>query len=81
MRRRVPDRRTRRPKAKLIGAAAVIVTLAVAAAFGVYKLLNRNPDLDTRNMRIRPLTDHGQAVGYASISPGWKVGGLCQAGR
>ncbi len=41
----------------------------IAATFGVYKLLNKKgPAIDTRNISIRPLTDHGQAIGFASIS-------------
>ena len=49
---------------------AAIVALSIAAALGVYKLLHRNTRLpDTRNMRIRPLTDHGElAAGIATIS-------------
>ena len=58
----------RRNKGKLIGAAAVLLVLIVAAAFGVYKLLTRIPAVDMRNINIRPLTDHGQVVGFASIS-------------
>jgi serine/threonine protein kinase/Tol biopolymer transport system component len=57
----------RRHRGKLIGAAVLVV--AIAAAFGAYKLLNKNtPAIDTRNLTIRPLTEHGQAVGFASIS-------------
>jgi sugar lactone lactonase YvrE len=60
---------TRRNKGKLIGAAAVFLVLLVAAGFGVYKLLVRNaPAIDTRNISIRPLTDHGQVVSFVSIS-------------
>ena len=34
-----------------------------------YKLLSRNaPAIDTRNISIRPLTEHGQAIDFASIS-------------
>ncbi len=59
----------RRPKAKLVGIAVMIVALAGGAAFGTYKLLKRNSLApDTRNMTISPLTDHGQAI-YAGISP------------
>jgi len=58
-----------RHKGKLIGAAAVLMVLAIAAAFGAYKLLNKNaPAIDTRNISIRPLTEHGQVVNFASIS-------------
>ena len=60
----------RRHKPALILAVAVVVVLVAAAAFGLYKLLGRNaPSIDTRNINIRPLTDHGQAVGFAAISP------------
>jgi serine/threonine protein kinase/Tol biopolymer transport system component len=59
----------RRNKGKLIGATAVLLVLIVAAAFGTYKLLVRNaPAIDTRNISIRPLTDHGQVVSFATIS-------------
>jgi Tol biopolymer transport system component len=53
----------------VIGLAAALLVLIAAAAFGVYKLLGRNPPaVDTRNISIRPLTDHGQVVYFASIS-------------
>jgi len=59
----------RRHKGKVIGAAVVLILLAVAAAFGLYKLLNKNaPAIDTRNISIRPLTEHGQVIYFASIS-------------
>jgi len=59
----------RRHKGKLIAVSAVFLTLIVAAAFGVYKLLSRiTPAVDTQNISIRPLTDHGQVVYFASIS-------------
>jgi Tol biopolymer transport system component/DNA-binding winged helix-turn-helix (wHTH) protein len=65
----VPLAEGRRHKGKLIGAAVVIATFVVAAALGAYKLLKRNTlTVDTHNISLRPLTDHGQAV-YASISP------------
>jgi serine/threonine protein kinase/Tol biopolymer transport system component len=58
-----------RHKGKLIGVAVVIVALAVAAVFGVYKLLSGNaPAIDTHNISIRPLTEHGQVIDFASIS-------------
>jgi Tol biopolymer transport system component len=58
-----------RHKGRLIGVAVVIVALAVAAAFGVYKLLSRNAAaIDTRNISVRPLTEHGQVIDFASIS-------------
>jgi Tol biopolymer transport system component len=59
----------RRHKGAVVATAAVVVLLVVAAAFGVYKLVGRSgPVIDTRNISIRPLTEHGQAVGFASIS-------------
>ncbi len=59
----------RRHKGTLIGAAVVGLALIVAAAFGIYKFVGRNtPAIDTRNISIRPLTEHGQAVGFATIS-------------
>jgi eukaryotic-like serine/threonine-protein kinase len=64
----------RRHKGTLIGTAAVLVVLAIAAGFGVYKFLSRSgPTIDTRNIRIRQLTDHGQAVGFAAISADGKM--------
>jgi len=58
-----------RNKSRLVGAGVVILVLAIAAAFGLYRLLRRNtPAIDTRNISIRPLTDHGQVIGFASIS-------------
>ena len=58
-----------RHKGKLIGLVAVVLLLIVAAAFGVYKFLSKSaPSIDTRNLTIRELTDHGQAVGFAAMS-------------
>ena len=48
--------------------------LVIAAAFGVYKLIGKNtPAIDTRNINIRQLTDHGQAVGFAAVSSDGKM--------
>jgi len=59
-------RRHRRP---LLVTAAVVVTLVIAGAFGLYKFFSKAaPAMDTRNISIRPLTEHGQAVGFAAIS-------------
>ncbi len=56
-------------KGALLGTAALLVVLFVAAAFGLYKFLGRSgPSIDTRNISIRPLTDHGQAILGISIS-------------
>jgi serine/threonine protein kinase len=58
-----------RHKGKLIGAAVVGLVLVLAAAFGIYRVLSKaGPPIDTRNISIRSLTDHGQAVGFATIS-------------
>ena len=58
-----------RHKGKLAGAAVAVIVLLIAAAFGAYKLLHKNaPVIDTHNITIRQLTEHGQAVGFASIS-------------
>ena len=59
----------RRHKSVVAGTAAVVVLLVLAAGFGVFKLVNRGGvAIDTRNLTIRPLTEHGQAVGVATIS-------------
>jgi serine/threonine protein kinase/Tol biopolymer transport system component len=59
----------RRHGGKFLVAAVVLVVLAIAAAFGAYKLLSRNkPAIDARNISIRPLTEHGQVIDFASIS-------------
>ena len=59
----------RRHKGLLLVIAVVVLALVAAASFGVYKLLGKKAvALDTRNISIRPLTDHGQAIGFASIS-------------
>ncbi len=64
----------RRHKPALILVVAAVLVLIAAAAFGIYKLFVRNgPSVDTRNINIRPLTDHGQAVGFAGISPDGKL--------
>jgi serine/threonine protein kinase/WD40 repeat protein len=58
-----------RYKGTLFGTAVVVLLLAVAAAFGVYKLLSRNtPAIDTRNIGIRLLTDNGHVLGFTTIS-------------
>ena len=60
---------TQRNKGKLIGAGLAILVLVIAAALGLYKFLGRSaPAIDTRNITIRPLTDHGQAITGVSIS-------------
>ena len=64
----------RRHKGVLVGAVVLVLALAAAAGFGFYKLLGGNkPAIDTRNMSIRQLTDHGQAVGFAAVSADGKM--------
>jgi serine/threonine protein kinase/Tol biopolymer transport system component len=59
----------RRHGGKFLIAAVVLAVLAIAAAFGAYKFLSRNkPAIDTRNISIRSLTEHGQVIDFASIS-------------
>jgi serine/threonine protein kinase len=50
-------------------AVAVGLVLFVAALFVAFKLLGQHaPSIDTRNIIIRPLTEHGKVIGFASIS-------------
>jgi eukaryotic-like serine/threonine-protein kinase len=64
----------RRHQRPLIVTAGVVAALVIAAAFGAYKLLSKSaPTIDTRNISIRQLTDHGQAVGFAAISADGKM--------
>jgi eukaryotic-like serine/threonine-protein kinase len=59
----------RRNKGTLLVASVVVLVLLLAAGFGLYKYLSRSaPSIDTRNISIRPLTDHGQVINFASIS-------------
>jgi eukaryotic-like serine/threonine-protein kinase len=60
----------RRHKGAVIGMTVAVLALAVAAALGVYNLLRKaTPAIDTRNISVQPLTEHGQVIGFASISP------------
>jgi serine/threonine protein kinase/Tol biopolymer transport system component len=71
-----------RYKAMLIGAAAVALALIVTVGLGVYKLLSKSgPSIDTRNINIRPLTEHGEAAGFASISPDGRFVAYCRRER
>jgi serine/threonine protein kinase/Tol biopolymer transport system component len=68
-----------RNKGKLIGAAAALLVVVIAAAFGAYRLLHKNaPAIDTRNIIIRRLTDHGQAVSAISISADGRLLAYCR---
>jgi len=59
----------RRNKGKLLVASVVVLLLLLAAGFALYKYLSRSgSSIDTRNISIRPLTDHGQVIDFASIS-------------
>jgi serine/threonine protein kinase/Tol biopolymer transport system component len=55
---------------KLTVLAIIALGLLVAAAFATFKFLKKPaPGIDTRNLSIQSVTEHGQAVGFASISP------------
>jgi eukaryotic-like serine/threonine-protein kinase len=59
----------RRHKSALFTAAGIVVVLLIAAGLGVYKFLGHSGlPIDTRNIVIRSLTDHGQVVSFAAIS-------------
>jgi serine/threonine protein kinase/Tol biopolymer transport system component len=59
----------RRNKGKLTLASVIVLVLLLAGGFGLYRFLSRSaPSIDTRNISIRPLTDHGQVIDFASIS-------------
>ena len=59
----------KRHKGAIAAAVVIGLLLLAAASFGVYKLTARNaPPLDVRNITIRPLTEHGRVIGFASIS-------------
>ena len=59
----------RRHKTTVLATAALVVLLVIAAAFGAYKFLGRSGSpIETHNISIRSLTDHGQVVGFANVS-------------
>jgi eukaryotic-like serine/threonine-protein kinase len=63
----------RRHGGKFLVAAVVLVVLTIVA-FGAYRFLGRNKSaIDTRNISIRPLTEHGQVTDFASISSDGKL--------
>lgn len=69
----------RRHKGMLTGAGIMILALLAAASFGAYKFLsNKSPVIDTRNISIRPLTEHGQVIDFASISPDGRLLAYCR---
>ncbi len=54
---------------KLTVLAVIGVGMIVAGIFATTRFAGRpGPPIDARNLSIQPLTDHGQAVGFASIS-------------
>jgi serine/threonine protein kinase/Tol biopolymer transport system component len=64
----------RRHKGALFAAIGVVTLLFTAAGFGIYKLVSRGgPSIDTRNLSIRPLTDHGQVIYFAAVSADGKM--------
>jgi len=61
-------------KTTFFAIAAIVLLLVASAGFGIYKLLGRNtPAIDTRHINIRELTDHGQAIGFVTISADGKM--------
>jgi len=57
-------------KHSLLVAAVLGVVLSLGTAYGAYRFFKSpRADIDLRNINIRQLTDDGQAVGFASISP------------
>jgi serine/threonine protein kinase/Tol biopolymer transport system component len=54
---------------KLTVIAVLGLGLLVAGFFAADKFLSKPAGIDTRHLAIEPLTDHGQAVGFATISP------------
>jgi eukaryotic-like serine/threonine-protein kinase len=64
----------RRHKLLVFGTVVALLVLIVGASFGIYKFFSRNASvIDTRNIVIRPFTDHGQAINFASISADGKL--------
>jgi len=57
-------------RGKLTVFGIVALGLLVAGVFAAIRFLKRSEaGIDTRNLSIQPVTDHGQAIGFASISP------------
>lgn len=57
-------------RGKLTVLAIVAVGVIVAGSFAAIKFFRKSePTIDTRNLSIQSITDHGQAIGFASISP------------
>jgi serine/threonine protein kinase/Tol biopolymer transport system component len=65
----------KRHKGALLTSAVVSAAILLAAAFGIYKFIVRSgPAIDTRNISIRQLTEHGQvANSFAAISADGKM--------
>ena len=64
----------RRHKSVLAAAVLAILAIALAAGFGLDKLAGRSRrTIDTRNITVRPFTENGQAIDFASISADGKL--------
>jgi serine/threonine protein kinase/Tol biopolymer transport system component len=64
----------RKHKGLVLGTVVILIGLIAGATFGMYKFFSRpTPGIDTRNISIRPFTDHGQAINFASISADGKL--------
>ena len=52
----------------------MLLAAIIVGGFIVYKhQIKKPPVFDAKNIRVRPLTDHGQVVNFASISPDGKL--------
>ena len=59
----------RQHRALTFSTIAIAALVLAAAAFGIYRLVaHSQPTIDTRNLTIRSLTEHGGVVGFATIS-------------
>ena len=64
----------RRHKGVVFGIVVVLGVLVFGAAMGMYKFIFRNSAvITTGNISVQPLTDHGQAINFASISGDGKL--------
>jgi eukaryotic-like serine/threonine-protein kinase len=55
---------------KIIGIAAIVILVLLAAAFGAYKMMHRPEALNLQNMQITRLTDSGKAESVAISGDG-----------
>jgi eukaryotic-like serine/threonine-protein kinase len=73
-----------RHKGTLVIISLTVLLLVAAASIGFYDLMHKSgPPIDTRNMRIRPITDSGEVTSFAAISADGKLiaYGASEAGK